>query len=584
MKQILTLLLSTLLCAGLPASVHAIGQTPVEDSIRQVLKEEKEAQKKENQQDRKERSETVKNQVKDAAVDLKDEIVDQGKALKDQAKEKAGALKESFNSVKESVSEWFNENIKANTVGDFEEIQRQNNHDFAVMVSKEWTEYSLQVRTRPSLSESALLTSKTAAATPGSDTLSTLHVSQSFTRPNPIPSPVPYAYFEGAGSEAVSQSVTKQYIAYKFYGTEIRVYYASSLRATTLGKGKEKNVAKFWEYLAQEDFNSVLFQFYQYKEELALNDWLYYQLIKEFADRLFIKSKHGESLGFTVFMMNQTGYDARLARLGGEKGDRLVVLLPFYEPVYDMPFITIGNNDYYLTDVKLSKKELNAHVFCYRQAFATATYPLSLVFRPADSRLTPLYGQFQGYIYNERLAEIESTFPSGDFWLCSEAPFSELMNKTLLYRFKADLDSLVQKEQDADLQHTLSTREKQIIQLFALSEFIEKHMGAQAKQSAKLTGKSLHADLMFHKKGSGDIQDRSVLFFQICNRILNIPAVLLVHPDYILPAVAPDDKIDGTADEILDTVPSLVLDGKTYHLFGKIPKGADRSILPQVYR
>ncbi|MDE6630720.1 MAG: hypothetical protein K2K11_04800, partial [Bacteroidales bacterium] len=448
----------------------------------------------------------------------------------------------------------------------------------------EWTEYPLMLSTRPPFTETVLLSSKNALYPQAEDTLFPSQVSQIFTRPHPITSPTPYAYFEGAGTEAVSQSVTKQYIAYKFYGTEIRIYYASSLRATSLGKGKEKNVAKFWEYLAQEDFNPVLFQFYQYKEELALNDWLYYQLIKDFAERLFVKSKNGEALGFTVFMLNQTGYDARLARLKGEKGERLVVLLPFYEKIYDMPFVTIGNNDYYLADVKLSKKEMASPVFCYKQALATATYPLSLTFNPAGLRLPPLYGQFQTYVYNERIAEIESVFPSGDFWLYAEAPFSEPMSKTLLYRFKVDLDNQVQQKQDADVQHTLSEREKQEIQLLALSDFIERHIGAQAKQSAKLSGKFLPADLMFHKKGSGDIQDRAVLFFQICNRILDIPALLVIHPDYILPAVALAEKTDGTAEDIFDTLPSLIFEGKTYYLFGKLPKNADKSVPPQIYR
>lgn len=577
MKRILTLLLfSTLLTAGIPAGACASMQTPVEDSLRKAQREEK-------KQDLKDKGDAVKGQIKDAAIDLKDGIIDQGKALKDQAKEKAGALKESLLHAKESVTDWFNENIKANTVGDFEEIQRQNNHDFSVMVSKEWTEYPLRIRTRPPFAETSLLSSRNTAPQ-AEDTLLPPQASQTFTRPHPIPSPIPYAYFEGAGTEAVSQSVTKQYIAYKFHGTEIRIYYASSLRATSLGKGKEKNVAKFWEYLAQEDFNPVLFQFYQYKEELALNDWLYYQLIKEFADRLFFKSKHGEALGFTVFMLNQTGYDARLARLKGEKGERMVVLLPFYEKIYDMPFVTIGNNDYYLADVKLSRKEMSSQVFCYRQALATATYPLSLVFDPAGLRLAPLYGQFQTYVYNERIAEIESTFPCGDFWLYAEAPFSEPMYKTLLYRFKEDLDNPVQRKQDADVRHTLSEREKQEIRLLALSDFLERHIGAQAKQSARLTGRFLPADLMFHKKGSGDIQDRAILFFQICNRILGIPAILAVHPDYILPAVALAEKADGTAEDIFDTLPSLLFEGKTYYLFGRLPKNADKSVPPQIYR
>lgn len=529
------------------------------------------------------KEESIPNESNAPKETLKEVLEEQRQNLKDELQDTGESLKESFSEAKENIGNWFNENIKANTVGDFAEIQRQNNQDFSLIIGQSWKAFPLQTETAPSFIESPFLNMKT--KTDPSDTLapSLIRTGEILDNIEPIPSPVPETYYEGAGTEAVSRLIAKQYLSFKFYGHDIRIYYVSSLRSTSLGKGKEKNVMKFWQHLSQEDFNSVLFQLYQYKEEMGLNDLLYYQLVRSFADQLFSKGKNGENLGFTVFILNQTGYDARLARLEKEKEKEMLILLPLYEKAFDLPFITIGQNNYYLIDTKLNKRDMDAKVYCYTKAFATATHPISLRFDPEETRIRPLYSQFEGYVYNEKIAEIEMGFPATDFRLCAQAPFSQLMSKTLQYRFKPRLDSLIQDIQDANLRHTLSEKEKQENKILFLLDFINRNFTAQAKQSARMNGKNLYPDLMFHKKGAGDIRDRSILFCLIANRILKIPAILLVYPDYVVPAVAFDpDPIPG--NPLFEKADRIAFEGKTYFLCGKRPKSIESGQQPAVYR
>ena len=524
-----------------------------------------------------------KNRKEETRLQRKEKRQARAESMKESAEATRQAFEESLSQAKESIGNWFNDNIKANTVGDFDEIQRQNNQDFSLMVSQPWSAYPLEIKETEGPLDGAFFTSKSKRGLPDTSAPPAIVPGPLLTGTEPLPSPVPEAYYDGAGTDAVSQMLTKkQFIPIKFYGKELKIHYVSSLRSTGLGKGKEKNVAKFWQHLSDEDFNAVLFQLYQCKQELGLNDFLYYQLVRAFADQLFAKGKHGENLGFTVFILNQTGYDARLARLENDKETQTVLLLPFYEESYGLPFVRIGGNAYYLMDAKLSKRErAEAKVYTYSKAFATARHPFSLRFTPASLRTDPLYGQFQGYIYDERIAQMEMSLPSAPFILCAEAPFSGLMQKTLQYRFKPELDSLVQRKQDANLKHEMGEREKQEIRILGLSEFLNRNVTAQAKQSARLTGKALYPDQIFFRKGAGDIRDRSLLFCQICNRILEIPAILLLYPDFALPAVAFEEG-PFAEDSPFRQAGTISFQGKTYWLCGELPKGITPAIQPQI--
>ncbi len=494
----------------------------------------------------------------------------------------AGSVREDFLQAKEEIRGWFNDNIKANAVGEYAEVQRQNNQAFADMLRQpsSWSSYAMQRREREEYVDGRFFTER---ARPSSDTASGRNIRYaSVLEPHGrMESPVPETYYAGAGTDAVSRMVSKQQDAVvKFYGESLRLVYEPSLKSIGFGKAKEKHIARFWQYLAGEDYGSVVLQLYQFKEDLHLNDYQYYQLVKAFADQMFAKGRNGEALGFTVFILNQTGYDARLARLSLEKKTEMVLLLPIWEEVYGMPYVVIGGNPYYLAGYELSPRDMRkAGITTYSKAFAAATSPLSIQSDPSFFGLDPLYGMFNGYVYNERLAEAELSLPAGPMSIYWNEPFNELMEKTFRYRLKPNFDSIVQKRQDANLQERISDEGRRQMLVLQLSSFIDRNLSTQAKKSSRLAGRYLYPDLMFWKKGSGDIWDRSVLFCQVSNRILGIPAVMLVYPGFAMPAVSlsPSGIAQGSPFSGADYVE---YGGKRYYLLGKIPKSVDTSMPP----
>lgn len=505
--------------------------------------------------------------------------------LKEDFKQAGQAIHESIQELKEGVGNWFNESIKVNITGEYADIQRQNNQLFADMLRApaSWTAFSIQADPRPEYIEGRFFTNRTkpsADTTPGR-VIRYLSVLDPHGK---IHSPVPETYYPGAGTDAVSQMISKQqYSEVKFFGQKLKLVYEPSLKAIGLGKGKEKQIAKFWQYLSNENHAAVTAQLYQFKEELKLNDYQYYQMVRAFADQMFAKGKHGENLGFTVFILNQTGYDARLGKLKTEKTSSTVILLPVWEKVYGMPYVMIDGNPYYIADVQLKSREIReASVTTYSKAFAFATHPISIQIDPAGFGMAPLYGMFEGYVYNERLAEMEASLPAGPMTLYLDEAFSKLMETTFRFRLKPTFDSMIQKRQDADLRQEITDIEKQQMRILQLSTFIDQNFSYQSKRSARLSGYYLYPDLMFWKKGAGDIWDRSVLFCQIAKRIFDIPAVLLIYPDYAIPAVGlPAEKIP--ANSPFRTADYVEYNGKAYFLLGRIPKAVDTSVFPQLY-
>ena len=495
------------------------------------------------------------------------------------------SLKQGFTQMKEGVSNWFNESVMGNGSGDYAELQRQNNQVFADMLRQadSWASYPMTMDERSAYAEGRFFSDKTKAS---GDTSGNrlVHYGKVLEPHAKMESPVPGNYYEGAGKDAVSNMVSKQqFTTVKFYGQELKLVYEPSLRSIGFGKAQEKHIAKFWQYLASQNYDPVVAQLYQYKVDLGLNDYQYYQLVRAFATPMFEKGKKGEALGFTVFVLNQTGYDARLAKLRLEKKTEMVVLLPFWEKAFGLPYVMLDSTPYYLVDYKLSNRDMrDAEIQTYGKPFATAPHPFSFQINPVRSGMAPLYGKFEGYIYNERLAEMEAGLPAGPGNMYWEVPFDVLLEKTLVYRMKPDFDSLVSKTQAADLTKRLSESEKRQMQVLQLAGFLDRNLSSQAKRSARLTQYYLYPDLMFWKKGSGDIWDRSVLFCQIAKRIFDIPAVLLIYPDYAIPAVGlPAEKIP--ANSPFRTADYVEYNGKAYFLLGRIPKAVDTSVFPQLY-
>lgn len=471
------------------------------------------------------------------------------------------------------LSEKFKNLTSLETEGDFTVVQQNKNRIFASQLTEKWIGYSLLQEESQEYPDGQFFNLKSEADPRISDSSRVISsaLASALLPLAPIKNVIPESYYPGAGDDAVSDIMTKNFLSLYFNGKNLKIYYLPSLRQTGLGRGKEKNISRFWDYLSQQEYYPVLFQLVQLKSDLGLNDYQYYQLVRQFAKKLFSKGKKGEDAAFTVFILNQTGFDAKIARLETEKSKETVVLLPLAEETSEIPFIRLGDRNYYLTDREISRKEKEVQVFTYTDSLDFAKHPVSFRFFPKECHLDPLYGKFQGYVFDERIAGLELQLPYPSLEIAAQAHFSPLLEKTLLFRFKPDIDSLIEKKQDSNLKHILTNREKQELAILQTAEFIQKNFSKNNKRGIKYSG-ILYPDQMFYKRGNGDILDKSLLLCKISNEILDIPAILLIFDNYAIPAVHLDSESAPSPESPFLTASYLELGGKRFFLCGRLPK------------
>ena len=115
----------------------------------------------------------------------------------------------------------------------------------------------------------------------------------------------------------------------------------------------EKNIADGWRKLGTVDFTSFFRAYTGYSRQFSLNDWGNYQLLKYASMQLYPSFSPRERTLFLFYALSNAGYKAKIGRV--EK-DVLVLLLPFAEEVYKLPFIKAGEEKYYVMDI--SSKQL----------------------------------------------------------------------------------------------------------------------------------------------------------------------------------------------------------------------------------
>ena len=88
---------------------------------------------------------------------------------------------------------------------------------------------------------------------------------------------------------------------------------------------------------------------------------------------------------------------------------------------------------------------------------------------------------------------------------------------------------------------------------------------------------------MFFKRGSGDILDRSILLCHISNRILKIPAILVVYPNFAMAAVCLAEG-ESSPESPFYMGDYVEWNGKKYYLCGKLPKAVKEPGAALIYR
>ncbi len=143
-----------------------------------------------------------------------------------------------------------------------------------------------------------------------------------------------------------------------FYGMKVK---AVACKARTLGNGGRNEVASVWEaYQKDSSMKDAVASLQSLSMALGLNDWFTFELIRAYAKT--VCQLADDRVVMRHFLLVNMGYDVRLAVCG----QRLMLLVPFVQQVYERAYLRIDGRTYYAFSDEETDDTGNASVYTCR--------------------------------------------------------------------------------------------------------------------------------------------------------------------------------------------------------------------------
>lgn len=422
---------------------------------------------------------------------------------------------------------------------EFNDFRREANREYAHFLSQKWEEFTL-FQGIPLFEKPKLVVPET--DTDGTPPTYNFEIEVLETACTETVLPVP----ENDESQlATDEPYRGKPFSVPFYGATLPVRY--QLPPIMLTSIQESAVVQLWTTFSQTKFTTLLLDMLNYKEKMQMNDWAYFLFTKHIARNLSALKDDNSRLVFRLFLLVQSGYDARLTRID----DFMALLVPTQEVINACPFLRMEGKPYYvLSDRKLVKYTTAASYRLPpngRNGNALSLQmkrPLLLPNRPKSFAVNAAGLEVSGEI-NLNKIQFYRDYPQ-----CHLSVYAEAMPDRELHQ------SLV---------HSLERQLVGVDSITALNNLLQwVQMGFKYQSDALQFGyeKPLFIEENFYYPYN-DCEDRSILFCYLVRQLLGYDALLLRYPNHIAAAVRvnrhlPGDYINVDRKKYLICDPSFI--------------------------
>lgn len=197
-------------------------------------------------------------------------------------------------------------------------------------------------------------------------------------RPLPDPAPDPKAARIVDGAAGISsgrlQAMTPaerrgERLDMDFYGDTLNIPWPEAM-SPRLVSTDERGFSAVWAAWSRHGEPCVRY-LGDYADSRRLNGWGYYRLVCRVSERVYDDRMPDERIALQAFLLSQLRFKAQVAVCG----ERLVLLLPFEEQVYSVPYIMIDNRKHYIYSYGHNRR---AGYRTYENNFSCADRLLSL--------------------------------------------------------------------------------------------------------------------------------------------------------------------------------------------------------------
>ena len=355
-------------------------------------------------------------------------------------------------------------------------------------------------------------------------------------RPDSSPAPKPSTASAQPAPHPLSPDLHE--VSFDFYGTSCVVRTADG-RAPRLANASEASVSHMWTELSDSRYDAAIVDCLQLRETLALCDWGYLQLVGTFAEKCY--GSHGnESVVMQTYIMAQSGYKVRLARAG----DRLTMLLPSKNRIWNYSFIGFDDCKYYILDKSLRGSAFEVCDVPFRgEKFASlhmSAQPRFAV-EPLDERQfrSKRYSQLAtAFAPNRHLIDFYNSYPLCNDWdMYAQASLSDKLKAALYPVLRREIEGKNEQEA-ADM----------------LINFVQTAFEYKTDPEQFGYERPLFGDETFYYPYS-DCEDRAILYSTLVRELLGLDAALVSYPDHLATAVCFDGDAKGDY---------IMVDGRRY--------------------
>lgn len=404
----------------------------------------------------------------------------------------------------------------------FEAYRAQKNKDFAEYLEKKWVHCKLNAGqpqakkpdpVTPVVAPKEDDTPKTPVVHPFKNIISTPKP----TAPKPIDFPTE------------PKKNTENKINFSFYGTQCKVYFVPEMtfRLTSV---KEKDVAKAWKQLSDENYSLLLADCRKLHETMKLNDFGLFRLAEAVAQRVI--GSCNESAVLQTYIMTQFGYDVRLC----QQNNRLGLLVPFRQTVCNIPYYQFNGTNFYLWSENMRSESVESYPQNIKDATriidmnlaATPSFPLSPASTPQTYRSEKFPGMTAKVSANKPLMLFYHDYPMLNDWgFYAAQPMDPTLTHTLYKQLKPALQGKSETEATEMLLNFVQTAFKY--------QTDEQQFGRE---------KYNFGEENFYYPAC-DCEDRSILFAHLVKDLVGLEVVLLHYPNHLATAVRFNHPVNG---------------------------------------
>ena len=322
-----------------------------------------------------------------------------------------------FDRWREQQNREFQEHVEQ-TKREFEDFRSRTNAEFAEFLRRSWEEFSVhQGVPAPKTPEPE----SAPVADPDKKTTSEpLPFEKIIIQPQPAPrvQPLPKTdpQLPPPTPQPQPQPPALPAFDFLFYNTQCKLPVSNAMRFV-LRDVSEESVSQAWKFMSENVlYDALIDECIELRDKLNLSDWGYLKMLQAMSEKFF-GNKSNETVLMQMFILTQSGYKLRIARTG----NRLALLIPFREIIYEHPFLNIDGVRFFIVDTDLRGQSLyiSNHEFPKEQIFSWQTQLPNLTEKLnapksfASTRYPELNVRVQT---NQNLIDFYNDYPRSSSW------------------------------------------------------------------------------------------------------------------------------------------------------------------------